>query len=318
MTDEGDGEQGTARRARVKELDELLRALDERPGDLTFAAKLVIAEQTGTEARLDTASFVMGSAHLAITCMLEERMEEAARWLERSEAAREEASLPVLVDINHFAEAAYRVGEYWSSQGLGGKAISIWSRAAAIYDEMEDLDIFSRHRYGIILRHLAWDRFDSVEAGVKAALGVEPADIARIRDLLAEPLRLFQRSCEVLTFVLYSLPGAAGMWANNQLIMALCHDTSDRLGEALECYDRIIELHRGLIEFHRAGLSPGELTGAWRSRADCLRRLGRRVEALMSWQNAVERAEESGDPELLEAVRTEMDEAASGLTEGTA
>ena len=116
--------------------------------------------------------------------------------------------------------------------------------------------------------------------------------------------------------VIVELPGSAGLWANNQTIMALCHETSGRLEDALECYDRIIEFHHQ----GRAGLSPVDLTRAWRRRAECLGKFGRgrRVEALTSWHKAEEHAGESGDPDLLDAVRAEMAEAARGLAEGTA
>jgi tetratricopeptide (TPR) repeat protein len=194
--------------------------------------------------------------------------------------------------------------------------LSIWSRAAAIYDELEDLDLDSRHRHGLILSRLAWDRFDGATAGATAALSAEPPDIARVSELLAEPLRLFHRSCEVLMTVLDELPDSAGLWASNQTAMAFCHDTSGRLEDALECYDRMIELH----DQGRAGLNPVELTRAWRSRAQCLGKFGRgrRVEALTSWHKAEEHAGESGDPDLLGAVRAEMAEVARGLAEGTA
>ena len=41
MMDEGGGGAGSAQRAQVKELGELLKAFDERPGDPSLAAKLL-------------------------------------------------------------------------------------------------------------------------------------------------------------------------------------------------------------------------------------------------------------------------------------
>jgi tetratricopeptide (TPR) repeat protein len=174
------------------------------------AQLLAIAEQTGIEARLDAAGFVIGSARLARIHIVAGRSEEAARWIERSEAARKEASLPAPAHLDNLAETACYVGDSLRGQGRVEEANSFWSRAAAMFDEIERPDPSSRKRQVRALSCLGGSIISAAWPDVEAALGAEPPDIARLSDLMAEPIRLLQRSGEVLMTLIDELPDADG------------------------------------------------------------------------------------------------------------
>jgi tetratricopeptide (TPR) repeat protein len=305
----------------VRWIEQALTTIDRVEGEVVnkegarahlCAQLLAIAEQTGIEARLDAAGFVIGSALLARVHLVAGRIEEAARWIERSEAARKEASLPAPAHLDNLAETARYVGDSLHDQGRYEEANSFWSRAAAMFDELERPDPSSRERQAYVLSRLSASIIAAAWPGIEAALSAEPLDTARFSDLIAEPIRLYQRSGEVLMTLIDELPDAAGKWATNQSLLASSYRYAGRREEALKCYDGVIELH----EQGRAGITPSDIADAWRGRATCLGELGRRAEALRSWQKAEEHAEASGDPELLEKIRAEMAEAASGLAEG--
>lgn len=260
---------------------------------------LDIADQTGTEVRLEPARVVKGSEFLAFSRYGSDRNAEAARWIERSEAARKEASLPAGADQRRLADTAYWVGFSLNQQGMRGEAISVLSRAASICEELIEIGIDAQSRLGEALYLLAIYEFERVQGSMGEALGAEAPDHDVASALVAKLIRLALRSSEALEAALHESPEVVRTWTINQDMMALCHRVAGRSEAALECLDRIIQLH----EQGRAVLDPSRLAEAWMGRAGDLRRLGRPAEAQESLERALNLAKESGDAALIDEIR---------------
>jgi tetratricopeptide (TPR) repeat protein len=237
-----------------------------------------LAERVGTSHGLDPAPFVAGSAGVALRRYVDNRMEEAAQWIARSEEARGMAGLPLEGQSPRLADVAYFAGHELRTKQENAAALSIWSRAATLYEERPELDNDTRLKLGFIYSTLGLDLMGRVEADVKKWLAEKPPRLDAIAEHLAEPIRLHRRATELAAAVLAERPEETGSWAFYCHSMALMLDTSGQVEEALQCYDSILALHERI--------APEQVVRAWLGRATSLHRLRRTSEAVASLRAA--------------------------------
>lgn len=277
------------------------------------ARLLWLAENTGSEHNLDAPSFVDGSAFIALRRFAANSVEEAFRWLERSEEAREAAALPPTGDRLTLAQIAFSEANRLMEENRLAAAAIACSRAISLFEQVKEPEPIVLYHKGMAYATRAFCGAWAIENELAVGVDVEPARFQRNAELLEVSFDYFRRAVEILEPILDQVPDARGTWAGGLNGWGTYLAAAGRTEEAIHRFESIL---KAVEERGREEIPVVTLVGTWVRCASCLNALGRREEALRRLRDAQQLAEEKGETALLDAFREEIQilTAATGST----